>query len=264
MRNHFGVVVCVSLAIGIAGRAHADRLVDVSEVKRGDFSAPRFAPGDRDLLVTGPKLAGLYLIAGDGSSVRTLTDEAAAGVGARWNADGTVRYRAVRAGTRRDLILDRTGQVRTATYTLPPIAVEQNERIYVRDGGGQLVAVGSGDRFFAPEVSPDGDRVAFQGLTTGIYIYVRSTGDLIHVGAGTAPSWSPDGTRLVFELTEDDGHELTASDIYMYELAGRRMQRLTTTSSLVERRPSFSSDGRRIVFDDNTGGIFVGRLEEVR
>jgi Tol biopolymer transport system component len=134
----------------------------------------------------------------------------------------------------------------------------------VRDRGGQLLQVGSGDRFFAPEVSPDGDRVVFQGLTTGIYVYTRSTGSLVHLGAGTSPSWSPDGSRLVFELTEDDGHELSASDIYMYDLAASRMHRLTSTQSVIERRPSFSSDGTRIAFDDNTGGIYVGRLEEVR
>lgn len=264
MRKHLLVLACVSVSTGLAGLARADRLVDVSEVKRGAFYSPRFAPGDRDLLVTGPKLAGLYLIAGDGSSARRLTDDAAAGVAARWNADGTIRYRAVRAGERRDLVVDLAGRVRSAPFEVAPVAVAQDERVYVRDRGGQMVQVGSGDRFFAPEVSPDGDRVAFQGLTTGIYVYTRSTGQLVHVGAGTYPSWSPDGSRLVFELTEDDGHELTASDIYMYDLPAGRMHRLTATTAVIERRPSFSSDGRRIAFDDNTGGIHVGRLEEVR
>lgn len=264
MRKHLVVLACVSVSTGLADLARADRLVGVAEIKRGAFSSPRFDPGDRELLVTGPKLAGLYVIAADGSAARKLTDEAAAGVAARWSADGSVRYRAVRAGARRDLVVDRAGQVRSAPGEAAPLTVAQDERIYVRDRGGQLVSVGSGDRFFAPEVSPDGDRVVFQGLSTGIHVYTRSTGELLHVGAGTAPSWSADGSRLVFELTEDDGHDLIASDIYMYDLAARRMHRLTATPSLLERRPSFASDGRRIAFDDNEGGIFVGRLEEVR
>ena len=264
MRKHVVALACVSVSAGLTGTAQADRLVDVAEIQRGAFSSPRFGPGDRELLVTGPKLAGLYVIALDGGAARKLTDEAAAGVAARWSADGSVRYRAVRAGARRDLVIDRAGQVRAAPLEASAVVVAQDERIYVRDRAGQLASIGSGDRFFAPEVSPDGDRVVFQGLSTGIHIYTRSTGELVHVGQGTAPSWSADGSRLVFELTEDDGHDLIASDLYVYDLAARRTHRLTATPSVLERRPSFASDGRRVAFDDDAGGVFVGRLEEVR
>jgi hypothetical protein len=30
---------------------------------------------------------------------------------------------------------------------------------------------------------------------------------------------------------------------------------------VIERRPSFAPNGSTIAFDDNTGGVFVGRLE---
>ncbi|HTE50421.1 MAG TPA: hypothetical protein VK698_06085 [Kofleriaceae bacterium] len=258
------LMVALAASTGLAGMAHAERLIDVSQVQRGSYYAPRFAPDGRDLLVTGPKLSGLYLVDGNGGAVRRLADDAGAGVAARWNRDGTVGFRAVRAGARRAMIVDRDGRVRSAPAEAAPIALAQNERIYVRDRAGELVPVGTGDRFFSPEPSPDGDRVVFQGLSTGLYIYTRSTGDLVQLGAGTAPSWSPDGSRLLFELTEDDGHEIVASDLYLYDVRARRTHRLTATSATVERRPSFAPDGRRIAFDDDTGGIYVGRLEEVR
>jgi hypothetical protein len=67
--------------------------------------------------------------------------------------------------------------------------------------------------------------------------------------------------RLAYEVTEDDGHEIVASELFVYEVASDRVAQVTTTDRIVERRPSFSPDGGSLAFDDNTGGIYVGRLE---
>jgi dipeptidyl aminopeptidase/acylaminoacyl peptidase len=240
------------------GEARADRLVDARTVARGDFLSPRFAPDGRELLVTGPQLRGLVLIAPDGAT-RQLTDEAGAGVHARWSGDA-IEYRALRGGARRDLVVDRNGSVRTRPAQAA-VAFTHDDRAYARDKANQLVRVGSGDRFFRATISPDGDKVAFEGLATGIHIYTRSTGAFVRIGSGTAPTWSPDSARVVFEQTEDDGHEVVASELYSYTVATRRLQQLTATEGVIERRPSFAPDGARIAFDDNTGNVLVGRIE---
>jgi hypothetical protein len=258
-------ILCSLLALGslaLAGVARGERLVDVHQVARGGYVAPRFAPDGGALLVSGPKYKGLYLAALSGG-VRQLCADEAAGVDARFTASGAIEYRAVRDGVHLDLLLDSSGTARRAAPA-QPVAFARDDRMYALDRAGQLIRVGSGDRFFGAVIAPDNDHVAFQGLTTGIYVYTRSTGALAHVGHGTAPAWSPDGTRLAFERTEDDGHEILASDIYIYDLAAARITAVTATDRITERRPTFSPDGASIAYDDGEGAIYLGRLEVSR
>lgn len=255
-RSPFVVVAFAVLALPVL--AHAERLVDARLVARGDYLQPQVSPDGSELLVTGPQLRGLAIVSRSGA-VRPLTDDAEAGVHARWTASG-ISYRAKRNGARHDVTIDRNGSVRASTAKAP-VAFAQDDRMYVVDRANKLVRIGSGDRFFGAVVSPDGDKVAFQGLETGLYVYVRSTGALRYVGPGTAPAWSPDSARLAYEVTEDDGHDIVGSDIYLYTVASDRAEPVTATDRVIERRPSFAPDGVELAFDDNAGGIFIGRLE---
>ena len=239
--------------------ASAERLADARLVGRGDYLQPQFSPDGREILVSGAQLRGLSVLSRTGT-VRTITDDAEAGVHAAWTASG-ITYRAPRAGVRRAVIIGaRDGIAREVT---PPaaLAFTQDDRMYVLDRSSKLVRIGSGDRFFGAVVAPDGDKVVFQGLTTGLYLYVRSTGALRYIGPGTAPAWSPDSAKIAYEVTEDDGHAIVASDIYLYSIATDRAEPVTSTEAMIERRPSFAPNGTELAYDDNTGGIFVGRLE---
>ena len=57
------------------------------------------------------------------------------------------------------------------------------------------------------------------------------------------PSWSPDGSEIVFSSTRDGGD----FDIYIMDAAGQTVRRLTTDTS-TDWEPAWSPDGSRIAF----------------
>lgn len=249
------------LLLLLAAPAHAEWARVGGARVAGAGYAPRFSPDGAKLLVTGERLRGLTVL--DASGAHPLVDDAGAGVEARFLPDGRVAYRGVRAGERRTLVTDLRGVVRALAQVEAPAVFARDDRVYVRLPDGRVVSPGTGDRFFAPQLSPDGRRVAFTGLATGIWVFDLQRGALTHVGRGTAPSWSPDGKRLVFERTEDDGHAVVASELYLFEPEGRGLGRLVTDRTIVARRPALGPDDR-VAFDDDRGHVYVGTVEVIR
>ncbi len=226
-----------------------------------DHYAPQFSPDGKNLLVTGEKMRGLSEVSIETGKTSALLTEERVGVKARYLADGRVAFKAKRAGAMHSLVRNASGTIEELNQEEPTVFA-YHDHIYLRTPVG-LHRISSGDRFFAPKLSTDGNKVAYTGIATGVHVYDLLTGTRTHLGPGTAPSWSPDSRTLAYERTEDDGHNVVASDIWLWDAAtGSRA--FTVTDGRHERRPAWSPDGLAIAFDNDRGSILIQNTEAAR
>jgi Tol biopolymer transport system component/DNA-binding winged helix-turn-helix (wHTH) protein len=108
---------------------------------------------------------------------------------------------------------------------------------------------------FDAQYSPDGKRIAFASLRSGlqgIWISSDDGSNLVQISnpnyvSGT-PQWSPDGNRIAFDSFPGEHWE-----IYVADVAERKPRKLVTNISDVTR-PHWSRDGKWIYFRSNEPG----------
>lgn len=123
--------------------------------------------------------------------------------------------------------------------------------IYKFAGRRKSPLVDQGGINVSPSFSPDGGQMAFvsnQSGTAQIYIAPASGGPGVRLtgeGKSTDPAWSPTGEYITFVTRE--------TDICIIRPDGTGLRQLTGGQG-VNMRPSFSPDGRMIVFSSNRNG----------
>ena len=116
---------------------------------------------------------------------------------------------------------------------------------------------------YSPKWSPDGRRLVFEIPGSGIYAtsddgegttaIVRSSFAISGVGTPVEPAWSPDGNSIAFVSRSfafgPESFSSVSRDIYVADVNGERVTQLTNTPGAAEYAPSWSPDGKMIVYD---------------
>ena len=132
-----------------------------------------------------------------------------------------------------------------------------------QDGENEHTIMESNDPIMSPAWSPDSRQLAyvsFEGHRSSIFVQTLRSGNRFKVsskpGINGAPSFSPDGRKLVVTLGGVEGN----LDIYTLDITSRQVQRLTTHRA-IDTEGTWSPDGRYIYFtSDRAGGPQVYRV----
>jgi Tol biopolymer transport system component len=112
-------------------------------------------------------------------------------------------------------------------------------------------------------LSPDGGKIVFEMAAGNLYVCNIDGSGLIDLGRGERPQWSPDGSKIAFMISVDDGHRLLNADIYVIGANGTGKTNLTNSKDRLEMNCTWSSDGKRLAFDErNSGAIWAMEVVE--
>ena len=230
-----------------------------------NFIHPRWSPDGMDVVCTKHNFKGLYLVSSDGSQIRELSDQYGVGYNVEWSADGTKLIIKQKDG--KVSIIDISGQESSQTaddVKLPEERIyAKDDNIYIKDPqSGEVKNLTNGeDNFFDPHLSPDGACVAYQGLTTGLHVQNLASGEVIDIGQGSNFQWTPDSMGLIYNVTQDDGMNIIAGDIYFAYTDGSGVFNITNTPDIIELHPSISPDGSHVTYEVD-GQIFVADIQK--
>jgi serine/threonine protein kinase/sugar lactone lactonase YvrE len=210
-----------------------------------DDIQPAFSPDGQQIAFRSEREGGgIFLMGATGESVRRLTDF---GFNPTWSPDG----REIAVAT--EGAFDPTARFSVSQLFRIDVATMQKRTLAVPDG-------------VQPSWSPHGSRIAFWGV---VRPGARRAIWTIPAGGGApvtviddafyswSPVWSPDGRFLYF--ASDRGGSMNLWRVAIDESSGRVLSppQPVTTSSEWSALPSFSRDGRRLVYATNSSRSFV-------
>jgi TolB protein len=207
-------------------------------------AALAWSPDGRSIAFELPgKVLGVdvYTIRSDGSQLRLVAKNA---YGPAWSPDGK-RLLIARDVCTNYLEACSLNDFRVDLYTVRP------------DGGDVRHLAREPDGVFSPTWSPDGRSIAFLGNDDGLYLidpdgrHRRRFEGMF----GSRLSWSPDGTRLAFEIR---GEAPNWGDIGVVNVEDGKRENLTHRPG-DDSGPAWSPDGRKIAFLADLSCVWTGK-----
>ena len=110
--------------------------------------------------------------------------------------------------------------------------------------------------------SPDGKKVVYEIAGGDLWVLDIETFEKTKLGIGHEPSWNPNSDKIAYMVTEDNGHVIISSEIFVINADGTGKINLTQTSDQLEMRPDWHPDGKWIIYDlDGFGPITMQKIE---
>lgn len=142
---------------------------------------------------------------------------------------------------------------------------EKLQLVLGRIGSNEVVILESEKPCYQPLLSPDKSKVAVHiGSDIWIYDISRKTNSYM-IGMGIVTSWSPDSKLLIgFLDSSDDGHQISNSELYIFDTERKKSHPITNSSDRIEVNPAFSNRGNKLYFIDIKSGSIMSLKFNIR
>ncbi len=110
----------------------------------------------------------------------------------------------------------------------------------------------------------DENKFLFNEVGKGTFLFNRIDGTINHIGNYDQPVYCQKCNSIAFMNEKSDGHTVTSSRIFVMSLDGKKAVPVDPENSYVEENPSWSPDGKQLVYNTVEGKIQLARLEFTR
>ncbi|HDP67547.1 MAG TPA: hypothetical protein ENN20_03475 [Candidatus Marinimicrobia bacterium] len=138
--------------------------------------------------------------------------------------------------------------------------VENQKIILIQNGTRQELAPLPSRNYIWFSLSPDNTKMVFTVVGGDTYVTDIAGNILKVIEKANAPQWSPDGKWILFMVDEDDGHVITASEIWAYHLEKNRKIQITATEDIHEMYPVWSPRRDQIAYHTDDGKIMIASV----
>lgn len=254
----------------------------------GFYTNPVVSPDGKFALLTGHHFKGAYVLNLKTNQITQISDKEGSGYGYSWDNNNEMVY--FKQKGQKEYFSDSKVygySLKTRTTTFMPeidinmlssyhgVAKNATSQIVVYTNMTTLkieakdliskrswVITSEEGQYYNALLSPDGKKVAVHN-GSDIYVYeVNGKGKGQKIGTGIATSWSADNQHLLgFLDTSEDGHNVTNSELYLFDIKTLQSKKVTNTEVLLEMFPSFMGKNKILFTDDKTGAIYTANLK---
>lgn len=282
-------IVLIALLLANSHSVFSQKMEKMKRVDvDGFYTNPVVSPDGKFALVTGHHFRGTYILNLKTNEITQISDKEGSGYGYSWDHNNEMVYfkqkeaneffsdskvysyslktrvTALMPEIDSNMVSSYHGKEKNATsqivvYTnMTTLKIEAKDLISKRS----WVITSEEGQYYNALLSPDGKKVA---VHKGADIFVYDTygnGKGQKIGTGLATSWSADSQNLLgFLDTSEDGHNVTNSEIYLFNLKTLKAKKISNTEVLLEMFPSFMGANKILFTDDKTGAIYTANLK---
>lgn len=254
----------------------------------GFYTNPVVSPNGKLVLVTGHHFKGAYILNLKTNEITQISNKDGSGYGYSWDNNNEMVYfkqkeakeyfnnskvysyslkdktTTFMADIDINMMSSYHGVAKNATsqivvYTnITTLKIEAKDLISKRS----WVITSEDGQYYNALLSPDGKKVAVH-KGSDIYVYeINGNGKGQKIGTGIATSWSFNSEYLIgFFDTSEDGHNVTNSELLLFNVKTLQTKKISNTEVLLEMFPSFIGKNKVLFTDDKTGAIYTATLK---